>query len=30
MKNLPKLLLSKRKTVGIRVPDSPATLGHRP
>jgi tRNA threonylcarbamoyl adenosine modification protein (Sua5/YciO/YrdC/YwlC family) len=27
MKNLPKLLLSKRKTVGIRVPDSATTLG---
>lgn len=26
MKNLPKLLLSKRKTVGIRVPNSPVTL----
>lgn len=27
MKTLPKLLVSKRKTVGIRVPDSAATLG---
>jgi tRNA threonylcarbamoyl adenosine modification protein (Sua5/YciO/YrdC/YwlC family) len=26
MKQLPKILLSKRKTVGIRVPDSPVTL----
>jgi tRNA threonylcarbamoyl adenosine modification protein (Sua5/YciO/YrdC/YwlC family) len=26
MKHLPKILVSKRKTVGIRVPDSPATL----
>ncbi len=27
MKHLPKILVSKRKTVGIRVPDSPVTLG---
>ena len=26
MKQLPKILVSKRKTVGIRVPDSPVTL----
>ena len=26
MKHLPKILVSKRKTVGIRVPDSPVTL----
>ena len=26
MKNLPKILMSRRKTVGIRVPDSPVTL----
>lgn len=26
MKNLPKILVSKRKTVGVRVPDSAATL----
>ena len=26
MKGLPKILVSKRKTVGIRVPDSPLTL----
>jgi len=26
MKQLPKILVSKRKTVGIRVPDSPITL----
>lgn len=26
MKHLPKILVSKRKTVGIRVPDSPITL----
>ena len=27
MKHLPKILVSKRKTVGVRVPDSAATLG---
>jgi len=27
MKQLPKILVSKRKTVGVRVPDSQATLG---
>lgn len=26
MKHLPKILVSKRKTVGVRVPDSPVTL----
>ena len=26
MKHLPRILVSKRKTVGIRVPDSPVTL----
>jgi tRNA threonylcarbamoyl adenosine modification protein (Sua5/YciO/YrdC/YwlC family) len=26
MKQLPKILVSKRKTVGVRVPDSKATL----
>jgi tRNA threonylcarbamoyl adenosine modification protein (Sua5/YciO/YrdC/YwlC family) len=27
MKSLPKLLISRRKTVGIRVPDSPIAVG---